>query len=71
MNCPYCSFEMIPGYLYGDRYRAKWLPDTKKLLFGIFAIGGEPVGELNLLRQRIHCYKCSSCKKIVIDLKDA
>lgn len=25
MICPYCGKEMTLGYIYGDRYRIKWI----------------------------------------------
>jgi len=70
MRCPWCESEMVSGYLMGDRYRAKWLPDSSHLLLGIWAVGGQPIGKMRFSRQRIKAHKCGACARIVIDLKD-
>ena len=45
MKCPYCSDEMINGYMYGDRYKLKWLPKEKNLFLGICAKDSIELGE--------------------------
>ncbi len=71
VNCPYCKKELISGFIYGDRYALKWLPEEKKLTGGIFAFGGERIGTKgHLKRPRVKGYKCTSCNKIVIDLNE-
>lgn len=70
MKCPYCNEEMIKGFLYGDRYALKWLPENKKLLFGIWAKGGIKVDShsSSLYRSRAETNMCHSCQKMIIDL---
>ena len=53
MKCPYCNEEMIKGFLYGDRYALKWLPENKKLLFGIWAKGGIKVDSHKIGRAHV------------------
>ncbi len=71
MKCPWCSQEMIPGKLYGDRFPLKWLNEDRKLTLGIWAIRGDTVGHYGRLggfsRPRAMGHRCLSCKKIVID----
>lgn len=68
MQCPYCGKEMVKGYIYGDRYRLKWLPEDKKLLMGIWANGGVSLGTAGILgRPKVETYMCESCKKLIID----
>ncbi len=68
MKCPYCENKLTPGYIYGDRYALKWLPDNKKLTLG-FAIGSETLPSSNhSLRPSVKTYKCNDCKKMIIDL---
>ena len=35
MNCPYCGKTMLHGKLLGDQHQLRWLPDNKKMLFGL------------------------------------
>lgn len=71
MNCPYCQSELIPGFIYGDRYALKWLPEDKPLAGGIFAVGGEQIGTKSpFSRPRVKGYKCNNCNKIIIDLDE-
>lgn len=71
MKCPYCEKEMIPGAIYGDRYRMKWMPKDKKLILGIWAHDSIPLGETGFLsRPQIKASYCESCKKMIIDVKE-
>lgn len=71
MQCPYCNGEMVKGYIYGDRYRLKWLPEDKKLLLGIWASGGIQLGTTGMLgRPKVEAYMCESCKKMIIDTNE-
>ena len=70
MKCPYCNEEMMKGFVYGDRYTLKWLPEKKGLLFGIWAIDGIKLGTGGVFsaRPRAEADMCQSCKKILIDM---
>lgn len=69
MECPYCKQEMVRGYIYGDRYQLKWLPEDKKLLLGIWAEGGIALGEKGMLsRPKVEAFVCKSCNKAVMDI---
>lgn len=70
MKCPYCNGEMMKGFVYGDRYSLKWLPEKKGLLFGIWAVDGIKLGTGGVFfaRPRVEANMCKSCKKILIDM---
>ena len=68
MKCPYCNEEMVKGYIYGDRWMLKWLPEEKDLLFGIWAKGGIKLGEETGIRPSVETYMCRACNKFIIDL---
>ena len=57
MKCPYCGDEMIRGYLMSSR-DITFAVDNLTKVFRIKKSDGIP-----------HCeaYRCSSCKKILID----
>ena len=68
MKCPYCSEEMIRGYLMSSRDIAFAVDDVTKVKF--FRIRKSDDLELSKGSGGIpHCeaYRCSSCKKILID----
>ena len=71
MTCPWCNHEMIPGKVYGDRLPLKWLNEDRKLTLGIWAIGGDTVGQYGRLggftRPRATGHRCLACKNIIID----
>ena len=70
MKCPYCNKEMINGYIYGDRYKLKWLPKEKKLFLGIWAVGSIELGEGGGLgRPKVKTSMCHGCGKFIIDIK--
>jgi len=69
MRCPYCSEEMIDGYIYGDRCKLKWLPKEKELLLGIWAKGSIELGEGGgLERPRVNASMCQGCGKLIVDM---
>jgi hypothetical protein len=72
MNCPYCKEEMIKGFVYGDRYALKWLPETKNLLMGIWAKDGLTVSKRGKYggRTRVEALMCQSCHKLMIDMNN-
>ena len=71
MNCPFCNEEMRNGYIYGDRYPLKWLPEKKNLVLGLWAMGGDTLGEGGFVdRPRVKANKCNACNKLIIDLNE-
>ena len=58
MKCPYCGDEMIRGYLMSSRDITFAVDNLTKVFRISKGSGGIP-----------HCeaYRCSSCKKILID----
>lgn len=69
IKCPYCSGVMINGYIYGDRYKLKWLPEEKNLLLGVWARGCIELGEGGgLERSRVKASMCPGCGKLIIDM---
>ncbi len=73
MNCPYCRQTLESGFIYGDRYKMKWLEETKKLFLGIFALGSRVIQyeNRNLFgRPKIKSYLCPNCNKMIIDLNE-
>jgi len=51
-------------------YALRWLPENKKLLFGIWAKGGIKVESYSasFFRTRAETHMCPSCQKMIIDL---
>ncbi|OGF05734.1 MAG: hypothetical protein A2509_09820 [Candidatus Edwardsbacteria bacterium RIFOXYD12_FULL_50_11] len=69
MKCPYCTAEMVRGYIYGDRYKLKWLPEEKSLLLGLWAIGSIKLGEFaGFGRPKVGANMCQACRKFIIDM---
>jgi hypothetical protein len=65
---------MASGRLYGAEYAHKWLPDTKFLFLGIWAIGAERVDSRagwQKIKSRPFAegHKCETCQKIILDVK--
>ena len=73
MKCPYCNAEMTKGYIYGDRYTLKWLPEKKNLLFGIWAKDSIKLGYGGFFatRAKVEATMCQSCKKFLIDMNES
>jgi hypothetical protein len=63
---------MTKGYIYGDRYALKWLPEKKDLLLGLWAVGGTKLGEGGGLfeRPRVEAHMCHACNKYIIDMNE-
>ncbi len=69
MKCPFCNGEMTEGYIYGDRYKLKWLPQDKPLRLGMWATDAIPLGEGGGFgRPRVEAAMCQQCNKIIIDV---
>ena len=59
---------MQPGRVLGDGYALKWLDKSKKLVLGMFTADAEPVGESGGLgRPYLHGFRCTACKKMILD----
>lgn len=60
--CPYCGAKMKLGFIHGDRYSLKWIPEErdKGILLQWFAEGIK-------LGYSIEAFYCEECKKIIID----
>ena len=70
MKCPYCNKTMEKGIIPGDRYSLKWVPEEKNKgpMNQWFSKGIKLSNPL--YEHGVESYYCSSCKKIVIDVKD-
>jgi len=67
-DCPFCGNRMEDGAILGDRYRLKWMPAGQSMALGIFALGGEPIGENKLLsRPQVEGMRCTACRKMILD----
>jgi hypothetical protein len=66
MKCPYCSEDMIQGYIYGDRYALKW--SSQKLILGTWVQNGIKLGNSGdiISRPCVEAYSCEFCKKMII-----
>jgi len=57
--------DMVPGRLYGDNYPLKWISEGRKLLLGIWVVGGETIGRRPLFgRPYAVGHRCMVCRKI-------
>lgn len=75
MNCPYCGEELISGFIYGGSYGVnhslKWLPETKKPTLEALELESEIISKNSYFSEpKVKCYKCSSCRKIIINLNE-
>jgi len=76
-NCPYCKSQMTNGFIYGNRYPLKWFFKDEKQLLNRFVGAGEIIGSKRISlsdssiafgRPKVACFKCETCKTIIIDL---
>ena len=68
MKCPYCGNEMIKGYIQ-CRDGVTWTP-KKQLVAALSFLGKNSVSLANGAADNsrtVFAYKCSDCKKVVID----
>ncbi|MDF2839348.1 MAG: hypothetical protein K0Q99_119 [Clostridia bacterium] len=75
MNCPYCTKELIPGFIYGGSYGVnhslRWLPETKMPTLAALELDSELLSTNKLASQpRVKSYKCIHCNKMVINLDE-
>lgn len=66
--CPYCGHKMNLGFIHGDRYSLKWIPEeeNKLCLFQCFLKGIKLTDVLG--NNSIKSFHCEDCKKIIIDI---
>lgn len=69
MECPYCGEKMKRGFIHGDRYSLKWIPEEKDkgALLQWFSKG---IKLEDSYGDSVESFCCESCKKIVIDVKN-
>ena len=68
MKCPYCGNEMEKGYIQ-CRDGVTWTP-IKQLVAALSFLGKDSVSLTNGASNNsrtVYAYKCSDCKKVVID----
>lgn len=65
--CPYCGHEMNLGFIHGDRYPLKWIPEEKDkgVLLQWFSKG---IKLTDALTSSIKSFYCEDCKKLIIDI---
>lgn len=70
MNCPYCDGIMKRGFIDGDRYSLKWVPEEKYKgpIFQWFSKGIK-LSDI-YAHNNIESFCCENCKKIIIDIED-
>ena len=69
MYSPYCEKPMLHGKLLGDQHQLRWLPDNKKMLFGLWSAGGLRIGtKLPMQKAETSTYFCNYCRKMIIDV---
>lgn len=75
MNCPYCNKKLISGFIYGGGYGVRkgiiWLPENIEPTLEAWVFESEKLNKNNFLSEaKVKSYKCSNCRKIIIDLDD-
>ncbi len=62
--CPYCSSNLIQGFIDSGRYSFKWHNEEMKIIEKYTVLGGEVLS----YKSKIKSYRCNNCNKIIIDL---
>lgn len=74
MECPYCSKEMLCGYLWNDRSPVQWIPDGKKTPMLNFKVAKDAVAlgsKLELLSgYKAQAYYCNECRIVIAKAED-
>ncbi|WXR62641.1 PF20097 family protein [Peptostreptococcaceae bacterium AGR-M142] len=70
MECPYCKNMMESGVIQGERGDLNWYSDkdTTNSFFRSMGFGGQKISTTNFMSPKIKSYRCTECKKIIIDL---
>ena len=72
MKCPYCEKEMEKGYIQ-CRDGVTWTP-KKQLVSALSILGKDAVSLFNGAADNssaVYAYKCSKCKKVLIDYSES
>ncbi len=69
MKCPSCEGNMVLGFIYGDRYALKWVPEKedKGAILQWFSKGIKLSSPFS--NNKVESYLCEKCNKIMIDLE--
>ena len=67
MKCPYCGDEMIRGYLMSSRDITFAVDNPTKVFFRIKKSDDPELSKGSAGIPHCEAYRCSSCKKILID----
>lgn len=62
--CPYCSSNLIQGFIDSGRYSFKWHNKEQNIIEKYTVLGGEVLSR----KSKIISYRCNNCNKIIIDL---
>lgn len=70
LTCPYCNEKMKSGFIHGDRYTLKWIPEenNKGAVLQWFSKGIKLTNPLT--NPSIESFYCDKCNKIIIDTGD-
>ncbi|MCT4619861.1 MAG: PF20097 family protein [Marinisporobacter sp.] len=66
LEYPYCKNELIKGFFYSGGCSFKWHDENAGLLERTIGFGGEIVSH----NEKVICYRCKNCNKIIIDLNE-
>ncbi|MBU5484357.1 hypothetical protein KQI86_08450 [Clostridium sp. MSJ-11] len=69
MKCPYCEGEMKRGFIRGEKYSLKWVPEEKKNAIFLSLVKGIKLSNL-YDTDGVESFCCENCKKILIDIED-
>ncbi|MPM35144.1 hypothetical protein SDC9_81734 [bioreactor metagenome] len=73
MNCPYWDKRLIEGYIYGSRVPLVWMQKDSKPFLGLFPNEAETLEDRDnkslFSVPRVKAYKCSECKKLIVNLE--
>ncbi|MBQ7005176.1 MAG: MarR family transcriptional regulator [Clostridia bacterium] len=75
MKCPYCSKEMLSGYLYNGSQPLQWIPEGEKPLFFNFDVAHYAVELKNKFSffkggYRAETYYCDRCHVVISKTKE-
>lgn len=73
-NCPYCSREMVLGYIKTSGEVLTWSEnsDMKPIFSTRSHVGKDEIklGDYTFFKgDKVKAFKCSSCKKIIMDFE--
>ena len=70
LKCPYCNGELIPGYIYSDKYSLRWFDVENSIYSALLPFTGQKISyrESGIGKSKVKSYKCTTCNKLIIDL---